>query len=96
MAETEEPGLPREPIHRLVGPLERFLHVEAASGVVLLLCAITALVLANSPLSEQFLGLWNTELGFSIGMPARARWAEYCTAPARSFTARVGSRAVIA
>ena len=65
MAET--PGLPREPIHRLVGPLERFLHVEAASGVVLLLCAISALVLANSPLSEQFLGLWNIELGFSIG-----------------------------
>ncbi len=65
--EDTQVQLPKEPIHRLVGPLERFLHVEAASGVVLLLCAIAAQILANSPLSEQFLGLWDTRLGFSLG-----------------------------
>lgn len=63
MAETEEPGLPREPIHRLVGPLERFLYVEAASGVVLLLCAITALVLANSGLALDGEALDAAKLG---------------------------------
>ena len=59
--------LPLEPIHRLTAPLERFMHVEAASGLVLLAATITALVLANSPLSASFLGFWKTEVGFSIG-----------------------------
>jgi NhaA family Na+:H+ antiporter len=40
--------LPREPIHRIVEPIARFMHVEAASGVLLLLCTAIALVLANS------------------------------------------------
>jgi len=60
-------GLPREPIHRLIGPLERFLHVEAAAGVVLLSAAAVALVLANSPWSEAYLAFWNTKLGVTIG-----------------------------
>ena len=30
-------ALPAGPIHHIVSPLRRFLHVEAASGVVLLL-----------------------------------------------------------
>ena len=40
--------LPREPIHRITEPIQRFLHVEAASGVLLLICTAIALVLANS------------------------------------------------
>ena len=36
---------PSEPIDRLVEPFARFLHVEAASGIVLLL--FTAAALAN-------------------------------------------------
>ena len=43
------------------------MHVEAASGIVLLAAAIAALVLANSPLSESFLGLWTSRVGFQIG-----------------------------
>jgi NhaA family Na+:H+ antiporter len=61
------PALPREPIHRIVEPLARFMHVEAASGVVLLVCTIAALILANSPLSDRFLSFWNTKVGFQIG-----------------------------
>ncbi len=68
MAEQDrEPLLPREPIHRLVDPVARFLHVESASGVLLLLCTAVALVLANSAASEWYLALWKTEVGFSIG-----------------------------
>ncbi len=64
---TPRPGLPRTPIDRLVEPLTRFLHVEAASGVVLVVCAISALALANSPLADGFLGFWKTKIGFQIG-----------------------------
>jgi len=59
--------LPKEPIHRLTKPLSRFLHVEAASGVVLLLCALLALGLANSAIAESFLAIWKTPVGFTLG-----------------------------
>jgi len=60
-------AMPAEPIDRLVAPIERFLHIEAASGIVLLGATIVALVLANSPLSEGFLGFWSTQVGFRLG-----------------------------
>jgi len=59
--------LPEEPIDRLVGPLARFLHVEAASGIALLLFTVAALALANSPVADGFLGFWKTPLGFELG-----------------------------
>src|SRR5262249_42798364 len=59
--------LPDEPIDRLIEPIERFLHVEAAGGIVLLACTVAALVLANSPLSEAYRHLWETEVGFQVG-----------------------------
>jgi len=59
--------LPRGTIDRLTEPFVRFLHIEAASGVVLVVCTAIALVLANSPLADAFLGLWKTRVGFSIG-----------------------------
>jgi NhaA family Na+:H+ antiporter len=59
--------LPRAPIDRLVGPFTRFLHVEAASGIVLLLFTGAALGLANSPLADGFLGIWKLSLGFEFG-----------------------------
>ena len=67
MVADARPPVPREPIDRLVGPLARFLHVEAASGVVLLVCAVTALVLANSPAQAWFLGLWKTNVSIGLG-----------------------------
>ena len=62
-----EIGLPEQPIRRLTAPLERFMHVEAASGIVLLTATIAALVLANSAWSGGFLGFWKTEIGFTAG-----------------------------
>lgn len=61
------PGLPREPVDRFTAPIARFLHVEAAGGVVLLVATVLALGLANSPLADWFLGLWKTRVAFSIG-----------------------------
>ena len=50
--------LPSEPIHRVTQPVGRFLHVEAASGVVLLVAAVVAFAAANSGLSDAFLGFF--------------------------------------
>ncbi len=61
------PALPQEPVDRVIAPLTRFLHVEAAGGVVLLTCTVIALVLANSPLGDGYLALWETRLGFAVG-----------------------------
>ena len=58
--------LPLEPIRRFTEPLQRFMHIEAASGIVLLGATIAALLLANSPLQEGFLNIWKIEVGFEI------------------------------
>jgi len=59
--------LPREPIDVLVDPLRRFLHIAAASGVVLLVATTVALVLANLPTAEWYLELWKTRLTIGLG-----------------------------
>ncbi len=43
------------------------MHVEAASGIVLLVAAVAALILANSAWANGFLDVWKTELGFRLG-----------------------------
>ena len=63
-APTRSARFPAEPISRFMA---RFLHVETASGIVLLLFALAAVVLANSPASERFLSFWQTPVGFSFG-----------------------------
>lgn len=59
--------LPATPVDRIIGPLARFLHVEAASGILLLFVTCIALALANSPFRDSFLGLWKTPVGFTFG-----------------------------
>ena len=48
-------------------PVARFLHVEAAGGVLLLGATLIALVWANSPWSASYDTLWHTEVAFEIG-----------------------------
>ncbi|QOV89631.1 Na+/H+ antiporter NhaA [Humisphaera borealis] len=59
--------LPPRPIDRIISPVSRFMHVEAMGGVVLLISAIVAIALANSPVSKDFLGFWKTPVGLQIG-----------------------------
>ena len=59
--------MPQAPIRRLVAPLARFLQIESASGLVLLLCAALALVLANSPAAEAYHDFWHTRVAIQIG-----------------------------
>jgi NhaA family Na+:H+ antiporter len=65
--DSSETSLPRESIDRFIEPIARFMHVEAAGGVVLLACTVAALVLANSPWADGFLGFWKTKVGFKVG-----------------------------
>ena len=61
------PALPTAPVDRLLAPIVRFMHVEAASGVVLLACTVVALVLANSALAQWFAAIWHTPVSLSLG-----------------------------
>src|SRR5262245_8219181 len=51
----------------LFSPVERFLAVEAASGILLVLAAAAALAWANSPWSASYSALWHTPIGLRIG-----------------------------
>ncbi len=52
---------------RVLLPIERILAVEAASGVLLLVAALLALGLANSPWRESYHRVWETQVGFRLG-----------------------------
>ena len=59
--QQEEP-----PIDQVTRPVQRFMHQEAAGGIVLLIAAVCAFALANSPLSQVFRDIWETH--FVIGI----------------------------
>ncbi len=48
-------------------PLERFLHIEAASGILLLVAAAIALAWANSPWADSYVHFWQTPVGLRLG-----------------------------
>lgn len=48
-------------------PLEHFLRIEAASGIVLLMATAIALLWANSPLHGSYSAVWHTPLRLSLG-----------------------------
>lgn len=48
-------------------PVERFLAIEASSGILLLLTAAIALIWVNSAWSESYVSLWHTPLSFRLG-----------------------------
>ena len=72
-SETEVPAPPGswQPMRKLarkaLAPVERFLSIEAASGVLLLLVAVLALIWANSPWAGLYTSLWHTPLGLQLG-----------------------------
>lgn len=47
--------------------IERFLHIEAVSGIILLIAAAAALIWANSPAASSYEHLWHLPIAFSIG-----------------------------
>jgi len=47
--------------------LERFLHIEAVSGVALLLAATLALIWANSSAADSYHAIWHTPVTVGVG-----------------------------
>ncbi len=62
---TWEPA--RRFVRRAIAPVERFLAIEAASGILLLLVASLALLWANSPWAPLYETLWHTPIGLRLG-----------------------------
>jgi NhaA family Na+:H+ antiporter len=52
---------------RVLTPLDEFIHRQTTSGVLLMLCAIVALIIANSPWSDRY--HYFLELPFTVGVP---------------------------
>jgi len=61
--------LPRAQLlaERAFSAIERFMHIEAVSGIVLLTAAALALIWANSPASDSYHALWHTPVSISVG-----------------------------
>ena len=60
-------GAARRLARRALAPIERFLAVQASSGVVLLCVAVVALAWANSPWRDLYEKLWHAPLGLRLG-----------------------------
>ncbi|MBX7489969.1 sodium/proton antiporter NhaA [Helicobacter turcicus] len=46
--------------------LSKITQSESFAGILLLCCAVLAMIVANSPLSEAYAALWKTKFGFSV------------------------------
>lgn len=55
------------PIEKLLNPIQEFMQAETSGGIILILCAIVALVWANSPFAESYHHLWHTYIKFDFG-----------------------------
>jgi Na+:H+ antiporter, NhaA family len=58
---------------RVFDAFERFLHIEALSGIVLLIAALAALLWANSPFADSYQDFWHAPLTFGAGAWVVAR-----------------------
>lgn len=57
----------RRAVQRVLRPIEHFLHVEASSGIALLISAIVALVWANSASASSYDALWHAPVVLGLG-----------------------------
>lgn len=61
--------LPRAQVlaERAFASIEHFLHIEAVSGIVLLVAAAIALIWANSPWAESYNNVWHAPFSIGVG-----------------------------
>ncbi len=58
---------PQRLAEQALATLQRFLHVEAVSGAVLLFAAAAALIWANSPFGQNYHALWHLPVTVGVG-----------------------------
>lgn len=51
----------------ILTPIEEFIHRQTTSGILLMICAVVALVIANSPLHDAYEKLLHVEAGLGVG-----------------------------
>ena len=49
----------RAPAEVVLGPVMRFARLESSGGILLIMCAVAAMIWANSPASSSYLGLFH-------------------------------------
>lgn len=77
-AEAPEAWEPLLRLSRLARrPLDEFLRIQAASGIILLLAAAVALLWANSPWAHAYHSLWSTPIGLRVGDLSLERTLEW-------------------
>ena len=54
-------------VRKILTPIEDFLHTESSSGLVLMICTIFALILANSPLYGWYHHFVELPMGLTLG-----------------------------
>ncbi|WP_319541712.1 Na+/H+ antiporter NhaA [uncultured Pseudodesulfovibrio sp.] len=54
-----------EPIEQVLLPFQEFFKSKATGGILLIICAVVALLWANSPWADTYVALWNTK--FTVG-----------------------------
>ena len=52
---------------KILTPLEAFIHRQTTSSILLMVCAVIALILANAAIGEDYLHLLHTPLGVRVG-----------------------------
>jgi NhaA family Na+:H+ antiporter len=67
LARALPPGPRREFVEsRIVGPLQGFLHLQAAGGILVVIAALVALAWANSPWDGRYTALWGTTIVLDV------------------------------
>lgn len=51
----------------MIKTFQKIIHAESFGGIFLFLCALLAMVVANSPWSEAYFHLWHQKLGIAYG-----------------------------
>lgn len=67
MPDKVDAVLPTEIVDRFIKPFARFLQIKTATGILLLLATLAALILSNSAWSNAFLSFWNIPIGLHFG-----------------------------
>lgn len=62
-------ALPSSPLiaDKLISTLDRFLHIEALSGVALVIAAVAALIWANGPFARSYHDIWHLPITIGVG-----------------------------
>jgi NhaA family Na+:H+ antiporter len=69
MAGKKKKTLPEAetPVEKFKRPFQTFARVESSGGIILMLCAIVALLWANSSFAASYFDLWHTKIGGRLG-----------------------------